>query len=446
MKNGLILDKDFVVSALAFLSSRLVACSARERAATIIQTAFRAHKFRNDAHRRIRLLVLAHDCAAIVQTKERVTNAAITIQRAYRKHLQSKIEKLIRAVTGIQAAARRRLVEKNFKETQWAAVVIQRHWRKIRDERFYRRIGIAKEAVTSFQAVIRGRLVRERIWTLKAAVMVFEENWQRVSAGLKARRAFLAQKNAVNTISNAWVRYRDTHTQRALFKSALSSVTSLQSHIRGFLARRTFKSTISSLVTAQSQIHTHITRSRFLANRQRITTLQRRFRTLLPLLRARRAEKGIVALQSLWRGCLTRKTAGPRLRVIRQRLDRAAAKGGETLLEKVIRAIGLLRMGGAHASRGLLLVDQCLVARECAETVVREAASLEVLKVVAMGKGAKPGRQILLAVRVLEKCFPGGVGTNTGEAKGLRKVLEGWGGRNGVEWKEVKERLERLLR
>lgn len=443
IRNGLVFDKDFVVQSLAFLSSRLVAFSARQRAATTIQAAFRTFKFRKDVHKRINLMLLAHDCAVIVKRKERLVNAAITIQRTYRKHLEKTMAQLITRVTGIQAAARRFLAVKQFKDIQAMTLVVQRTWRQIRDERFYKRMGVAKEAFTGLQASIRGYLQRERYWQMKAAVVVIEEHWQRAHLCLQARRSYLEKKKAVAVICTAWSTYLATRTERIHFLTTTKSITSLQSLIRGHLVRKKYTQDLADLALAKRQITTRLARKHYLSLLQHTLSLQRHTRQILPLLRARRAEQGIIKLQSLWRGHLIRKHAPARFKIYRARIEKATERGGETLGEKVRRGVELLRRGGANANRGLMAVESALVARECVR-IAREEGVLElVCEMVEKAKGKVPGRQVGAGVRVVERCA-GVIGE--GDVRALRRLGEVLKGRGGKEWAEVRERVEGVLR
>jgi abnormal spindle-like microcephaly-associated protein len=110
---GFVLDREFVLAALTFLCSRLLPLSVRARAAVQIQTAFRRHQLRKTAHKRLLLLRLAHDCATVVQTRDRVVSAAVVIQRAYKAYLGRKIDSLVHSVTIVQAVARGGIMRRN---------------------------------------------------------------------------------------------------------------------------------------------------------------------------------------------------------------------------------------------------------------------------------------------------------------------------------------------
>ncbi len=57
---------------------------------------------------------LAHDCQTVVVTRDRVISAAKVIQKAWKLCLSRKIEKLVGAVTGLQARSRGWIVRREL--------------------------------------------------------------------------------------------------------------------------------------------------------------------------------------------------------------------------------------------------------------------------------------------------------------------------------------------
>ena len=99
-------SKSFTVSTLTFLASRLLPLSRTHRAATVIQRAFRQHHARQNITRRVALARLAHHCAVVVQTRERVVGAATVLQRAWRRVLDARMQRLVAGVVAFQSGAR----------------------------------------------------------------------------------------------------------------------------------------------------------------------------------------------------------------------------------------------------------------------------------------------------------------------------------------------------
>ncbi|PLB46645.1 hypothetical protein P170DRAFT_387496, partial [Aspergillus steynii IBT 23096] len=79
-----ILDSDFTIGALAFLCSRLLSASKRARAATVLQQRWRGILAHRDLQRRIVARDVARQCAAVVQTRERVIWATSVIVQWWR--------------------------------------------------------------------------------------------------------------------------------------------------------------------------------------------------------------------------------------------------------------------------------------------------------------------------------------------------------------------------
>ncbi|KAF2144687.1 uncharacterized protein K452DRAFT_223122 [Aplosporella prunicola CBS 121167] len=99
-------SSDFTTTTLAFLAARLLPASRAHRAATTLQRSYRARLARQHASRRVVLLRLAAHCATVVRAREHVVGAATVLQRAWRRVLDARIERLIGDVLGFQAVAR----------------------------------------------------------------------------------------------------------------------------------------------------------------------------------------------------------------------------------------------------------------------------------------------------------------------------------------------------
>ena len=101
-----ILTSGTVIPTLAFLASRLLPLARSHRAASAIQRAYRRRLARRDVCRRLALVRLAHHCAHIVQTREKVERAAVVLQRGWREVLARRIQRLQSDVRDVQALIR----------------------------------------------------------------------------------------------------------------------------------------------------------------------------------------------------------------------------------------------------------------------------------------------------------------------------------------------------
>ena len=94
------------LSTLTFLAARLLPLARIHRATTLIQRQYRQHLNRRNAHQRFTAMKLAHSCALVVQTRNRVISATVVLQRAWRKVLDGRLEDFVRDAITIQAISR----------------------------------------------------------------------------------------------------------------------------------------------------------------------------------------------------------------------------------------------------------------------------------------------------------------------------------------------------
>ncbi|KAF2623373.1 hypothetical protein BU25DRAFT_414374 [Macroventuria anomochaeta] len=99
-------SKDFTLLTLSFLASRLLPMSAKHRAASTIQAAFRRHLARRNISARIKAMVLAHESAVVAQARQRMVDAATVFQRRWRGILDARQKQLESDVLAFQALAR----------------------------------------------------------------------------------------------------------------------------------------------------------------------------------------------------------------------------------------------------------------------------------------------------------------------------------------------------
>jgi abnormal spindle-like microcephaly-associated protein len=115
------------ISNLVFLASRLLPLSRRQTAAEKIQRAYRRRLSRMRISQRIAMMRIAHACATVVQTRNRIVDAAVVLQRAWRKVVDARISRLNKDVSGFQVMAKGWLVRRKVRKAalgygneQWA--------------------------------------------------------------------------------------------------------------------------------------------------------------------------------------------------------------------------------------------------------------------------------------------------------------------------------------
>lgn len=360
----------------------------------VIQRAFQQYKFRMNLHRRIRLLMMAHDCAETVNTRNKVLGAAITIQRAYRAYLHVKIQALVNNMTSIQSLSRGFLARRRFDDAHWAAVVIQRKWRSIREKRFQVRMNFVVQEVSAVQAISRGMLVRRQQEGKKRAVFIIQDWWRNASIAQHTRAEFIDKRNAALVIQKKFRQFNGSKDDRLRFFLAVESVKYLQAAARGLLVRQrcakeveaaskiqqwfrsmatlhreraAYNLTRSAAITIQRHFRSMkldgtarneylrlklavlFVENRYIENKRKVhaaIVLQRAWRSKALLLKIRRKIGDIVKIQSLWRGSHVRSNCSPRLRIIRKRISKTLEKGvkkEDTLEHKTLKCMRLVK-------------------------------------------------------------------------------------------------------
>ncbi|KAK5699851.1 hypothetical protein LTR97_005983 [Elasticomyces elasticus] len=94
------------ISNLAFLASRLLPLARRHNAAVTVQRAFRRRLARQILARRVASARLAEECANVTQLQQREATAAIVMQRAWRNVLSVRSSRLNADVLAFQVVAR----------------------------------------------------------------------------------------------------------------------------------------------------------------------------------------------------------------------------------------------------------------------------------------------------------------------------------------------------
>ncbi|KAH6637492.1 hypothetical protein C7974DRAFT_470411 [Boeremia exigua] len=99
-------SKPFTTLALAFLASRLPPLLAHHRAASTIQTAFRAHLLRRTLAARLKTLLVAQAAARVARERIRVVDAVRVLQRRWRGVLERRRAAVEKAIGLFQGLAR----------------------------------------------------------------------------------------------------------------------------------------------------------------------------------------------------------------------------------------------------------------------------------------------------------------------------------------------------
>jgi abnormal spindle-like microcephaly-associated protein len=107
---SIIPTRDFTLTSLTFLAARLLPATRAHRGACTIQRAYRHLQQRRELKRRVALMRLASHCAAVVSARDHVIGAAVVLQRAWRCVLDNRIRRLEMETCVFQSVARGWLV------------------------------------------------------------------------------------------------------------------------------------------------------------------------------------------------------------------------------------------------------------------------------------------------------------------------------------------------
>jgi hypothetical protein len=370
-----VFNQDFVVAGLSYLCSRLLQPSITERAAITIQRWYRGYLFRMNVHKRITLLLLAHDCADYVNTRSRVLNAVIKIQRAYREFIHVKIQRLLTYTVEVQTLIRGTLVRRDVGIYRSAVILIQKRWRSIREARYQKRIECLRNTITCIQPFLRGFILRKKLSELKKSVCMVEYRLENIWLGRSIRENYLAQRGAAILIQRTFRRFSQSRKARSVFIQARKSTLTLQAIVRGYFVRKNYERTVKRARFLQTKLRQFILQRRarfdylnlrkfvvYVQRRRRetiharslragflsiqklvgsakkkyrekkrtfnaILVLQRAWRCHAWLVRMRRKFQEVIRIQSAWRGYIVRKGSSPRIRITRKRLHKIKEQG-----------------------------------------------------------------------------------------------------------------------
>lgn len=340
----------------------------------------------------------------MVNTRNRVTNAAITIQTAYRQYLHIKITRLIDSITNIQSAIRGKLLRQKTEKYRSTVVDLQQKWRDVRENRFQQRIGIAREAMMGFQAVARGLLVRKKYQDLRSAASFVESRRSVCLEGRMARTQYVLMKRAALKIQRLWRNHMAVRGPRREFTLAIQSTVRLQSFIRGKLVQHNYESLLAAALFTQrryrswkdalraqldflilrsatlsiqrryrSSLVARADRQRYIVLRTRSIQLQRHWTQLIRrrnaaiclqrawrkfawLVRLRKMLGEVIAIQSLWRGYKTRQESSAKVRIARRRVCKAMSASvleGDTLVGRLDKGLELMKTAAGYG-RGVM--------------------------------------------------------------------------------------------
>ncbi|XP_077440379.1 abnormal spindle-like microcephaly-associated protein [Vanacampus margaritifer] len=311
------------------------------RAAIIFQAAYKGQQTRKHVAR-------LHQAATVIQSAYRrhvevvkfeiVFVSVVVIQKYYRAFIRQRKErnkflKIKRSAVILQAAYRGHCVRRDLRQQIRAASLIQSYWRCSVQRRIFQK---KKEAAMKLQQRIRalrlGKVERKNYVRIRKAAIALQIHCRAWIARKKEVEAVRAQRRlrfagAVYHHLSAIKIQRALRAHRALesAKRQIHSVVMIQNLVRARLQRRRYLAERRKVVTAQRAVR------RWLARRHNsASVIQHAVRKFLLLRRQKRVERGIVKIQALWRGHVSRRlNDNAKVIKLRHRLRKVSAGARE---------------------------------------------------------------------------------------------------------------------
>ncbi|NWR89176.1 ASPM protein, partial [Furnarius figulus] len=251
-------------------------------------------------------------------------SSALTIQSAFRRWRNYKIQQKIKATLVLQAYFRKWQSSKLAKRGR-AALVIQSWYRMHRDLKHYLHI---KQNVIKIQAWYRCQLARRVYLEHRAKIVTIQQYYRAYKLGKTEREPYLQKRAAVIVLQAAFrgmkarKLYRQTKAvcvvqslwrmkqEKQRFLQLKKSVTTLQSHVRKYQQVRRYKEIKNAASVIQTRYRAHVASKNAAASFQRkrlaAIVLQSAYRGMEARKEARML-RAVIKIQSSYRAYVVRK-------------------------------------------------------------------------------------------------------------------------------------------
>ncbi|KAM3620124.1 uncharacterized protein V6R79_018615 [Siganus canaliculatus] len=333
----------------------------QQRAAVVIQSAFRRHSVRKKA--------------------AEMTRAAVVIQRHFRAAVARDQQRLVfvrmrcAAIT-IQAAYRGSVVRENLKKQHKAATVIQAAFRKHTAQRRY---GLLRKAAAflqqKYRALILARKTKEDYDALRMAVLTIQANWRG-----RADRKRLERWHRCAALIQAHYR---RHKAQAEYSSKKEAAVVLQRHYRAFTAgketREAYLQKRAACVTIQAAFRGMMVRKEFMKKHQAATVIQASVRMLLHRKRYLLLQSAAIIVQSRYRALVACRAQQEDYRALKQATVKIQAvyrafRVREELRKKHCAAMVIQAQFRMHRLR------MAYLAAKCAAIIIQERFRAKMLR------------------------------------------------------------------
>ncbi|XP_067996995.1 abnormal spindle-like microcephaly-associated protein [Melanerpes formicivorus] len=258
------------------------------------------------------------------QRYKTLKSSVLTIQSAFRRWRNYKIQQKIKATLVLQTYFRKWQSSKQAKRNR-AALVIQSWYRMHRDLKQYLTM---KQSIIKIQAWYRCQLARLVYQELRAKTVVIQQYYRAYRLGKIEREHYLQKRAAVIVLQAAFrgmkarKLYRQTKAVRVLqslwrmrkeqlrFLKLKKSVATLQSHVRKYQQVKRYKEIKRAASVIQSRYRAHVASKRAAASFQRLrlatVVLQSAYRGMAARKEARTL-RAVIKIQSSYRAYVVQK-------------------------------------------------------------------------------------------------------------------------------------------
>ncbi|XP_071421513.1 abnormal spindle-like microcephaly-associated protein isoform X2 [Pithys albifrons albifrons] len=251
-------------------------------------------------------------------------SSAVTIQSAFRRWRNYKIQQKIKATLVLQAYFRKWQSSKLAKRRR-SALVIQSWYRMHRDRKHYLHI---KQNIIKIQAWYRCQLARCVYQEYRAKIVTIQQYYRAYKLGKREREHYLQKRAAVIVLQAAFrgmkahKLYRQTKAvcvvqslwrmkqEKQRFLQLKKSVITLQSHVRKYQQVKRYKEIKNAASVIQTRYRAHVASKKAAASFQRMRlaaiVLQSAYRGMEARKEARRL-RAVIKIQSSYRAYVVQK-------------------------------------------------------------------------------------------------------------------------------------------
>ncbi|KAG8436585.1 hypothetical protein GDO86_007624 [Hymenochirus boettgeri] len=273
------------------------------RAAAKIQGAFKSFTIRKKyvALRSATVLIQRqYRALLLVKTEQQkflvYRKAAVCIQAAYRGFKdREKLKCRHRAASLIQSVYR---MHRSFQSKKWAALVIQKNYKRYRIVKLEQRNLIVCKAAITIQALYRGNQSRRRLREMQKAATVLQANYRMH----RERKCYLALLHAVRTVQQRFRANRLRNEAIKRYNNILKAVKYIQSAFVSRKLARDAKSNLAALVI-QAAWKTYKERKAFVRIKEAALIIQAAFRAHRTRKLLKEIEASACLIQTWYRKC-----------------------------------------------------------------------------------------------------------------------------------------------